>query len=394
MARKYAPLKLSINDDPGVDELTADAQWLYFRVMLTHPTMNACGVMDWRPKRLLRKASDMTYDRIRAAAEVLERRRFAMFDLVTEEALVRTYVRHDESLRNPKATVAVIRAYQDVASPELRAAIVTGIAREREDHPDYSSWTSPISAEGLSRILSRPGSDSVPYVYAYVEPIAEESPIPTPVTVIEQPSEPVRFTNPAPVPNGTDITNAGSVANGIAGSVPNGDYMTDIAGGMGDSDEGDYQSDCQSESVHFLPATRPPTTHDPSPGGLRNGGTSPRAHVSASDAAPSQFCPAHPLGTTAACRACGDARRRFEAWQAEQPDPAAERRRARRATLDACRECDAQGWRQEPTAVAKYDLAAIRCDHTEWTVDDWLARVPAEDLTESTTDPEEENPDA
>lgn len=34
--------------------------------------------------------------------------------------------------------------------------------------------------------------------------------------------------------------------------------------------------------------------------------------------APPQFCPKHPNGTDAPCRACGDHRRAYAAWQAEQ----------------------------------------------------------------------------
>ncbi|WP_306357429.1 MULTISPECIES: hypothetical protein [unclassified Nocardia] len=370
MARKYAPLKLSINDDPDLDALTADAQWLYFRVMLTHPTMSACGVMDWRPRKLLRKAKDMTLERILAAAADLERHRFALFDLETEEALARTYVRHDESMRNPKAAIAVIRAYQDVASPELRAMVVTGIAREHAEHPDWSSWTHTISAEGLSRILRRPNAETVGYAYAYAEPIGYAD------AVAKTVADAVANANPAPEPN----ADAGPVANGDAASVPNDDAgsvdNTNSADEIGDSPDEDYQSDYQSDSVHFLPATRPPSTYDPSPGGLRNGGTSLRASAPASNEPPSPHCDRHPLGTQAPCGACRDARLRWEAWSAAQPDPAAERRRQRRAALDACRECDAQGWRNEPPELVGHDLPAIRCDHTPMTLEQWLARIP------------------
>lgn len=139
MPRKYARTKLSINDDPDFEDLSTEAQWLYQRVMMTDDTLSACGVMDWRPKRLLRKSRTITLKKILDAAAELERTRFALFDLETEEALIRTYVRHDEPLRNPRNAAAVISAYRAACSPELRAAVVTEVIRDYADNPDYLS---------------------------------------------------------------------------------------------------------------------------------------------------------------------------------------------------------------------------------------------------------------
>jgi hypothetical protein len=57
MAREYARIRTSIADDPDLEDLSLEAQWLYFRVILPDPTLSSVGVMDWRPRKLIRKAT-------------------------------------------------------------------------------------------------------------------------------------------------------------------------------------------------------------------------------------------------------------------------------------------------------------------------------------------------
>ncbi|NKW33718.1 hypothetical protein GS942_16790 [Rhodococcus hoagii] len=143
MAREFARIWIGIADDEDLEDLSMAAQWLYFRVLVPDPTLNHCGVADWRPARLISKARDLTVEQILSAAGELERKRYALFDLDTEEVLVRSYIRGEKLLRNPKMAAAVVKSYRAVASKTLRAGVVSELQREHADNPQYSSWTYP-----------------------------------------------------------------------------------------------------------------------------------------------------------------------------------------------------------------------------------------------------------
>lgn len=171
MAREFARLRVSASDDPDIEVLTIEAQWLYFKVLLPHPALSSCGVVDWRPKHLVRKGKNASLGKLLAAAAELERARWLMFDLETEEVLLRTYVDEYEVLKNPKMAGAVAKAYHCVASRELQAALVSEMIRIREGHPDYSSWSHRDTEADLTRILSRPDLASVGYTNVFADEV-------------------------------------------------------------------------------------------------------------------------------------------------------------------------------------------------------------------------------
>lgn len=171
MAREYARIRISIAEDDEFEDLSPAAQWLYLRVLLPEPSLNYAGVCDWRPNRLLRKALGIDLAYILTSAAELEEQRYVLFDAPTEQALIRTYIRGDELLRNPKMALAVVSGYQETASDPLRAFIVSEIQRDKEEHPDYSSWTHEISKDAVARLLTKPNADAVQYTNQIVVPI-------------------------------------------------------------------------------------------------------------------------------------------------------------------------------------------------------------------------------
>lgn len=326
MARDYARIRLSINEDDEFEALTADAQWLYTRVLLPEPSLSYCGVADWRPKRLVGKAKDMTLDRILAAASVLERERFVLFDLDTEEVLVRTYVRGDGLLSNPKMAAAVVKAYAAATSKALRAAIISEVKRVRSDSPELSSWTNRSTADDLARLLTRPDAESVGYTYAY----------------------PVQNGNADPVP----ITNRNTNRNGNP----------------------DRSSDYQSQSVP-IPSTSTSTSTPVPLGGLSNRGTSPAAPGPDPNGPPPPHCSNHPGGTDEPCHACGDAREGRKRWdransERQRAEREAEQQEALEAKLAAvalCDICDPDGYvgtrvcdHADHTEAAREGIAKVR----------------------------------
>lgn len=134
MAREYAKVKVAVWADTGFRELTTEAQHLYF-VLLTSPTLNLCGVADWRPKRLAMLAATTTPDDIIEAATELADRRYVVVDEASEEVLVRSFVRHDGVMKGPNTAVALAKDFAGVASPTIRGVIVHELRRLLEDEP-------------------------------------------------------------------------------------------------------------------------------------------------------------------------------------------------------------------------------------------------------------------
>lgn len=310
MAREHARIWLDINSDDDFESLTPLAQWFYLRVLLPDPTLSYCGVADWRPKRLVRKAAGLTVDIIEACAAECERKRYALFDLDTEEVLLRSYVRRDQLLRNPKTAAAVIKAYGSVASDALRAGVVTELKRIHKEHPEYSSWTSKDTAGALAELVMKPDQTVIEYAPKYTD-IGNAGPI--------------QIGNPVAVP----ITNRDAVENG------NGEAVRITKSGT--------SPDYQSKSVR-IPSTST-THHSPAPlggyvTGERHQGTEPDPN-----GPPPRYCPRHmPTGTDSACGDCRTQRRVFDHWLAEQT---VERREAEQAKARA-------------EAAARAETAAVR----------------------------------
>ena len=136
MSRNYASVYLTIWSDPDFRALPWKAQWLYF-TMLTHPTLSACGVMDWRESRLVNMAENITVRELRDAAWQLGERRLIAVDPDTEEALVRSFVRHDGTLKSPNMTKKMVGEYGAIASVKLMELVTIEARRAVEEHPDW-----------------------------------------------------------------------------------------------------------------------------------------------------------------------------------------------------------------------------------------------------------------
>jgi hypothetical protein len=141
--------------DADFRALTAPAQWLYF-VLVTHPKLSYCGVVEWFPGRLKENANEETVQSIMLAAGELSYNFFAVFDQSTDEVLVRSYLRHDGILKQPRLAVSAAKAYGGVASNKIRAVIVHELTRLRKETPDLGAWEQP----SMKTVLRQP-SESV-----------------------------------------------------------------------------------------------------------------------------------------------------------------------------------------------------------------------------------------
>jgi hypothetical protein len=350
MAREYARIRVRIADDEDLESLSPAAQWLYFRVFLPDPTLSSCGVGDWRPKRLLTKARDIDLDYVLGAAGELEERRYALFDTDTDEYLVRTYIRNDELLRNPKMAANVVKSYRAIASKTLRAGVVSELKRAKAEHPDYSSWTAPYTAADLGAILGRPDLDAVGYTRRITNRIGNE--------------KAARNTNRI----GNRISD--HISNGIGNRNGNNEAI-----GLDADYQSEYQSDYQPHSLQPATYSPKPSALNLQPGGLR----SPVAHQANGKTTSPPRCFKHRDDPNPpACGQCAEARKRHEFVEAEHVVAERREKANRRIAIDSCEWCDDNGIRHEPAEVRDFDLPAIRCTHEPMAVDEWRALAPIE----------------
>lgn len=150
MANDFARVVRSIWSDDDFRALSHGAQWLYFH-LLTSPSLNYCGVTDWRPKRIAALTADLTEDTVEAYSVELEGNLFTVVDRDSEEALIRTFIRHDGLMASPNMAAAMSKAHAGTVSGALRGVVVHELKRLQKDEPDLRGWNRPESRTLLRR---------------------------------------------------------------------------------------------------------------------------------------------------------------------------------------------------------------------------------------------------
>ena len=165
MSRTYAKIYVSIWAGDFRD-LTIGAQGLYFR-LLTDPKLSMCGVVDWRPKRLLQSFAGMKHAEFTRLTSELEEAGYIVVDDDTEEVLIRSFVRHDGVLKSPNLTKAMASDWLAVASRAIKESVVIEVARALEEEPDSKGsrsvpdWFRSNGSEPIGKGSGK-GSRSVP----------------------------------------------------------------------------------------------------------------------------------------------------------------------------------------------------------------------------------------
>jgi len=157
VARDHARIKLSIWLDEDFLDLPPDAQHLYF-VLLTDPGLSYAGVADWRPGRLAQRSKGWTADMVVKAAVTLSGAGYIVVDAETEEVLIRSFVRNDEVVKQPRIAVSMANAYAACASRTLRWVIVHELIRLHETQPELLGWGKPQAEKLLSLPAINPSS--------------------------------------------------------------------------------------------------------------------------------------------------------------------------------------------------------------------------------------------
>lgn len=147
---EYAKVNVAIWGDQDWKKLTRDEHWLYF-LLWSHPKTNAAGVADWRPGRLASSAAQTTAEDVRRIAAQLQAKRFILVDEESEEVLIRSYLKHDQRMKQPNASVSVANAYSGTASLPIQKVIVYELGRLKERQPSYKGWESRAIQDVLSQ---------------------------------------------------------------------------------------------------------------------------------------------------------------------------------------------------------------------------------------------------
>ena len=334
MPSRYGRTPLLVWDEDDYTDLTPAAQHLDY-VMRHDPTLTPCGRVDWRPARIAAKARGWTVAAIEEAAEELESRGFAAFDTATEEAIARRHIRWDEPLRNPKMAIALHKAYGAVASKKLRAAVVSEVRINRKMHPDFSSWTSPLSADLMTRLLGLASLDDL----GIGNPISNHIGNPDRSVLVTEPDtdERVSITNTDDV-----ITNHIGNQNRYGTPTPNSQLPTTIQG----EPNGGTSPSAPGENE-----TPPPKIESDS--GQQSGNERP------ADRLPSRCCPRHPTfdPDCADCAATADEREALLRTVIASTEPPRRCPRHLAADVDVpCHDCQAKRekrdeWRRDREAA-------------------------------------------
>jgi len=149
MARDHARVNVTIWGDPAFRDLPPSAQHLYL-TLWTSPELTYCGTHDWRPARLTGLAAGWTRQDIENAADCLTARHFLVLDLEREEVLIRSWIRWDGLMKQPRMAISCITAYAAVSSATLRQVIVHQLLNERKRHPSLACWSDPRVQEVLT----------------------------------------------------------------------------------------------------------------------------------------------------------------------------------------------------------------------------------------------------
>lgn len=142
MARRYAQVRPDMWLDDDWRSLTPHAQHLYL-VLLTDPGLSYAGVAEWKPGRLRQRANEWNATDLIIAAQECSDRHFLIFDDETEEVSVRSFLRHDGLMKQPRMAVSMALAFGQIGSNKIRAAVVHELQRLKRENPDWEAWTKP-----------------------------------------------------------------------------------------------------------------------------------------------------------------------------------------------------------------------------------------------------------
>lgn len=128
MARSYARIMTTVWRNADFRRLRGGTQRAYL-LLVTQPDISAAGTLPLTIRRWAEMDSDTTVAEFARCLEELEAGRFIAVDRVTEEVLVRSFVKWDGGHGNSKRRVVIESASLGVASATLRGVMAAEYGR-------------------------------------------------------------------------------------------------------------------------------------------------------------------------------------------------------------------------------------------------------------------------
>lgn len=140
MAREYGKVPLNVWGNEEWLDLSGPEKLLYV-VLLCHQTLTYAGVADWRPKRLARLVdATWTAADVEAVGDSLQRRHMIVIDREVEEVLIRTFIKWDGVLKQPRLAVSMVSAFAGITSRRLKQVVAFEVQKLRSEQPELSCW--------------------------------------------------------------------------------------------------------------------------------------------------------------------------------------------------------------------------------------------------------------
>lgn len=153
MARDRASIRIDMWGDGDWRDLPQPAQHLYM-LLLSHPKLSYAGVTEWHPGKLAAMTSGVDAGQVVASGAVLESLGFIVVEPSTDEVLVRSFIKHDGLMKQPKLVVSMTTAYAAVASRRIQLVIAHEVQKMRDREPDLRAW----GVKQVQTILDAKGS--------------------------------------------------------------------------------------------------------------------------------------------------------------------------------------------------------------------------------------------
>lgn len=154
MARDRANINTGIWTDDTFIDISRDEQWLYF-LLMTDPKLSYAGVTDWRPGRIAQRSSNTSKADIEQIGAGLQAGRYILIDEETEEVMIRSFLRHDGLLKQPRLGVSMANAYGAIASKNIRKVVTHELKRLHDEFPEWKAF----GVEQVKELLKRSSAD-------------------------------------------------------------------------------------------------------------------------------------------------------------------------------------------------------------------------------------------
>lgn len=163
MARSYGKLTSTIWTDTDFRALPNTTTQLLYLALISQPDVSACGRLSVATRRWASGMAGVDRDEVEDSLMDLEEAQFVWVDYETDELIVRSFVKHDNGISNPRRLAAIRNAVTEITSAELRTLLLKEYPALKSD--DYGERFDTVSANGSA---NESRNSPVPYQQATI----------------------------------------------------------------------------------------------------------------------------------------------------------------------------------------------------------------------------------